>query len=82
MPASTPCAPGTGPGGVDRVLVGDADHLVQQLTVEHRRHETRADALDAMRAGLTPGQNCRPARLDRDDPQIGVAFAQVSARTR
>ena len=51
MPASSPGAARAGPRRADRVVVADRDHLVEQRTVEHRRHEARADALDAVRAG-------------------------------
>ena len=62
-------APGAVPGGVDRVVVGDGDHLVEQLAIEHGGHEPRADALDAMRAGRAAGQHGRAAGLDGDDAQ-------------
>ena len=35
---------------LDRALVVDRDHLVEDLAVEDRRHEARADPLDAVRA--------------------------------
>src|SRR5687767_7407916 len=38
-------------GGVERVLVVHGDGLVEQLAVEDRGNEARADALDLVRAG-------------------------------
>ena len=56
------------------------DHLVDQLAVEHRRDEARADALDAVRSGASAREHRRAARLDRDDPQLRVGvLAQVLA---
>ena len=40
-PASTPSRDAASAGGLDRVLVGHRDDLVEHLAVEHRRHEAR-----------------------------------------
>src|SRR3954468_12378464 len=66
-------APRERAGGLDRRLVGDRDDLVEHLAVEHRRHEARADALDAVRAETPAGEDSRALRLDRDDPQLRIA---------
>ena len=46
-----------GPGGMDRIGVGHDDHLVEQLAVEHCRHETSTDTLDAMLTGPAAGED-------------------------
>src|SRR3954452_10798303 len=50
-PAEDALGAGERERGLDGVLVGDRDDLVEQLAVEDRRHEARADAVDAVRPG-------------------------------
>src|SRR3546814_14029941 len=54
--------------GVGRI---DLDHAVQQLRVQVRRDEARADALDRVRAGLAAADDMAQGRFDRIDLEMG-----------
>src|SRR5947208_9654897 len=51
---------------LDRVLVVDGDHLVEELAVEDRGDEARADPLDLVRTGRPTGEHRGAERLDGD----------------
>ena len=55
------------PGGSERFVVADRNDLVDQVHVEHFRHESGPDALDPVRAHPAPGKHRRGCRLDRVD---------------
>src|SRR4051794_26551610 len=52
-----PLPAGERDGGLHGVVVGDGDDLVEQVAVEHGRHEARADAVDAVRPGSAAGEH-------------------------
>ncbi len=66
--------PGQPPGQVDRVVVADADDLVDQIQVKHRRDEPGADALDRVGSLLTAGQHRRRGRFHGHELHRGLAF--------
>src|SRR3954452_12374739 len=72
-PGQDPLAAGQRAGGLDRRLVAHRDHLVEEVAVEHVRHEARADALDAVRTGAPARQHGRARRLDGHDAAARVA---------
>src|SRR3954468_9468612 len=67
-------------GALDRILVADGDDLVEQVALEHGRHEARADPLDAMRPGPAAAQHRRARGLDGDDPAVLVVVLEDLAR--
>src|SRR5262249_53559253 len=70
------------PGCLDRFFVGYREDLIEQLTVEHRRHESGPDALDAVGTRWSAGEYGRAPRLDRDHQELRVALAQELADPR
>ena len=78
-PAQHALAAGGEARGLDRVLVVDGDDLVEQVAVQHRRDEARADALDLVRAGAPAGEHRRGRGLDGDHLDVLVALLQERA---
>src|SRR3954454_10182497 len=74
-----PLGAGEREGGRDGVVVGDRDDLVEQVAVQHGRHEARADAVDAVRPRRAAGEDRRAARLDGDDAAPGIAGLEALA---
>ncbi len=67
---------------VEGCLVADGDHFVDDAPVENRRHETCADALDLVRAGLAARKHRRVLRLDRNHLEVRIAALENLADTR
>ena len=60
----------------ERVLVGDGEHLVDELCIQNFRHEARADALQAVRPGVAARKHGRFFRFDGDRAQGRVLLLQ------
>ena len=75
-PQSTPSRRAASARRLDRGLVGHGDDLVEDLAVQHRRHEAGADALDLVRPGGPPESTGGARGLDRDDLRLGVALLE------
>ena len=56
--------------------VGDGDHLVDEVGVEHGRDEPCAKTLNAMQPRLPARQHRARARLDGDHPSVRVALLE------
>ncbi len=75
-------------GCLERILVADRDHVVDDRDVEHVGDESRTDALNLVRAGperlLSPqlADHRRVDRLDRDDLNRRLAALQHLAAAR
>ena len=78
IPASTPSRRATQAGGPDRVLVVHGHDLVDHLAVQHRRDETRPDALDLVRPGRPPESTAEPRAPP--PPRAGPGCAPSAAR--
>ena len=80
MPGEQARAPRAAPGGVDRVVVGDRDHLVEQLAVEHRRARSprRCPGCGAGRAA-PPESTAEPRGSTATTRSSGLRLAQVLA---
>jgi hypothetical protein len=63
-------------GIFEGLVVRDLHDLVIDRRIEDRRHETGADALDLVRAGIAAGQDRAVGRLDRDDLETGLPGLQ------
>ena len=66
----------------ERILVRHGDDLIVDLRVERFRHETRADALDLVRAGLALREHGARRRLDGDDMHARILLLEITADTR
>ena len=78
MPTKRPSSSGRRRAMAMRLVVGDLDDFVDELGVEDAGDESRAEALNLVRAGLAAGEHRAVRRLHGDGLELGLARLDVA----